>query len=361
MRDALRTGFELTQQSARLMRAFTPDGFLCDWQELDNKIESFRLFQYADHELQLPAGRPSADQVLLRTPAGERFHSIWVLEGAGHMAGLASSLSVRGLLTEGDAASLPETALVPLHAGMGTAFAEKVFQGLSSSPSTPEIDKTVRRFVDTCAANCRPGWEDGCMEPLGLVVRCLYPNLLAPVSAAMDALNPRLRVLFWHGVGRGLYFVPTNFAPLSGARKRMMKSAMAEAGHFEDRRNVLAGLVWAVTLVNLCHPRIVRSLAATCSELRLRDEFINGMTSALMAWRHMAPEDVQYIETYTGPQPDCSTDELLWNHWIATPAREALKDFLPGLRLRNNVPALYTYRTPGELRQLSAASSENPA
>src|SRR3954469_1847174 len=138
IRDVLRTGFEWTQQSARLMRAFAPDNFLCDWQELDNKIESFRLFQYADRELRLPAGRAPAKQVLASTPEGETFHRIWVLEGGGHMAGLASTLSTRGLLTDGDAGRLPDTAMVPMHAGMGTAFAEKVFKGLSPNPSTSD-------------------------------------------------------------------------------------------------------------------------------------------------------------------------------------------------------------------------------
>ncbi len=351
MRDALRTGFEWTQQSARLMRTLAPAGFLCDWQELDNKIESFRLFQYADRELKLPEGHPPANQILSRPAPGERFHSIWVTEGAGHMAGLASSVAVKGLLTDGDAAFIPETSLVPLHAGMGTAFAEKLFQGLTPNPSRSEIDSTVRRFVDTCAANCRPGWEDATMEPLGLVVRCLYPNLLGPVSAAMEALDHRLRVLFWHGVGRGLYFVPSNFAPLSGARKRMMRSAMEETTNFEDRRNVLAGLVWAVTLVNLCHPDIARSLMEICQELKLRDEFTNGVISALMAWRHMAPEDSQYTEAYVRPRLD--GDGLVWNQWVTAPCREALDDIFPGLKLRNKIPALYTYRTQGELARLT--------
>ncbi len=354
MRDALRRGLEWTQQSSRLMRAFAPDDFLCDWQELDNKIESFRLFQYADRELQLPPGRAPVQQVLSRTPEGETFHRIWVLEGIGHMAGLASSLSGRGLLTEGEAGKLPETEMVPMHAGMGTAFAEKVFKGLSPNPSKADVDRAVKRFVDVCAANCRPGWEDGCMEPLGLVVRCLYPSLLRPVSVAMAAMRPSRRSLFWHGVGRGLYFVPANFLPYSGARKGMIQGAMAESSDFDDRRNVLAGLIWAVTLVNLCHPRILRSLAGICSELKLYDEFTNGMISALLAWRHMAPEDTGYIGAYTRMQTDRATDGLLWSYWVVTPARDALANVYAGLERRNNIAALYTYRTEDELRCFSA-------
>ncbi len=182
------------QRSARLMGAVTPSGFPGDWRELDNKIEAFRLFQWADREL--PGhGAPPRPFV----PGGRRseaFHSIWVLEGAGHMAGLSSSLSVRGLLSDRKAANLPETAMIPLHAGMGTAFAEKFFKGLGSNPTSLEIGKTLRRYVDLCSANCRPGWEDACIEPFGLVVRCLYSELVEQVSKAAGAISPQLRALF---------------------------------------------------------------------------------------------------------------------------------------------------------------------
>src|SRR5690242_1756229 len=113
------------------MRGFGPSSLLCDWQELDDKIESFSLFQWADRELGIPAGA-SAREFLGHLPPEDNFHNIWVREGVGHLAGMAASLSTQGLLTAGDAARLPDTALVPLHAGMGTAFAEKLFEGLRS-------------------------------------------------------------------------------------------------------------------------------------------------------------------------------------------------------------------------------------
>jgi hypothetical protein len=352
-RDAFRNALELTQQSARLMRGFTPGGFLCDWQELDDKIESFSLFQWADRELGIRAGA-SAPEILAHLPAEDNFHNLWLREGAGHLAGMAASLSSQGLLTSGDAGRLPDTALVPLHAGMGTAFGERLFEGLPANPSKSDVDRAVRRFADMCAANCRPGWEDGTMEPLGLVVRCLYPQLLTPVAETMQAIEPRLRLLFWHGVGRGLYFVPANFLPYSGGRKSMLESAMRETCDSEERRNVLAGLLWAVTLVNLRHPAIVKSTARACSELKLHDEFTNGMLSAVLAWHQMAPRDVEHIETYTSPEKKREGDGLFWRYWVATPAREAVEEIFPGLERRNRIASLYTYRTMEELHRLSA-------
>jgi hypothetical protein len=221
-----------------------------------------------------------------------------------------------------------------------------------------EISQTIERFVDTCRANCKPGWEDACIEHLGLVVRCLYPHLLNSVSAAMEALGPSLRALFWHGVGRSLYFVPTNFLPIPGAHERMLKRAAAEASRIDDRRQVLSGLIWAVTLVNLPQPAVIRSLLPICSGLKIRAEFTNGLISALLVWSHMAPGDRRYVTNYTRPLPANSREAVLWKSWIEMPAREALENIFPGLERHNNIPALYTYRSMDELRELSDVTSE---
>ena len=82
---------------------------------------------------------------------------------------------------------------------MGTAFAEKLFGMLGSNASPAELLQTMERFVDMCRANCRPGWEDACIEPVGLVVRCLYPQLLAARQRGVGSCDPRLpeTVLAW--------------------------------------------------------------------------------------------------------------------------------------------------------------------
>ena len=349
----------MMQQSARLMGGFMPGRDLfCDWRELDNKFEAFRLFQYADRELKLPVDRVPIEEAVGEALTLDAFRAIWIIEGIGYIKGTAASASREGLLSEGAGSRLPDRAMISLHAGMGTAFAERLIAGLRSNPTTEEVSPTVERFVELCQNNCRPGWEDACIEPLGLVVRCLYPHLLAPVSAAMDGLSPALRKLFWHGVGRSLYFVPTNFLPIPGAHERMMKGAVAEAGRADDRRQLLAGLIWAVTLVNLPQPAVIRSLVPVCARLGGQAEFTNGLISALLAWRHMAPGDARRIASYTRPLPNHHRDAVAWKVWIETPAREALEEIWPGLERRNQVPALYTYRTPEELRDLSEVASE---
>ena len=352
-RDGFRSAIETMQQSARLMGFLPGSGLFCDWAELDGKFEAFRLFQYPGRELGLDVAAAQLEEVVRRALKLEEFRAIWILEGVGHTKALAAGLSVTGLLCTGDAALLPERAMIPLHAGMGTAFGEKLLAALGANPSLAEVRQTVDRFRHLCRANCRAGWEDACMEPLGLVVRCLYPHLLEPVSAAMETLDPPVRGLFWHGVGRSLYFVPSNFLPIPGAGARMVRSATLETGRLEDRRNVLAGLIWAVTLVNLRRPSVIQALLSAGAELRIEPEFTNGVASALLAWHHMAPGDLRYLTPYTRPLLPGAPAARQWESWIETPAKFALDRIFAGLVLRNNIPALYTFRTSDKLTELS--------
>src|SRR5579871_755562 len=351
----------MMQQSARLVGSFIPGrGFFWDWPELDNKIEAFRLFQSADRVLRLPVDRLPLHEVVDRALSENCFRAIWMLEGVGYIKAMASRIDVKGLLTEGAAGQLPGRAMISLHAGMGTAFAEKWFGELGSQPSRAQIQDAIQGFLAACRANCRPGWEDASIESLGLVVRLLFSSLLASTSTEMGAISPALRALFWHGVGRSLYFQPTNFIPLAGSHRRMLYSAGQESALPEDRRNVLAGLIWAVTLVNLSQPVVVRSAASACAELKMRDEFVNGLISALMAWRSMAPEDAHYGAPYLRPLPSQDRHAALWRDWIETPARDALQNIYPGLERRNLIPSLYTFRTIDELKH-SAGEQGKPA
>jgi hypothetical protein len=92
--------------------------------------------------------------------------------------------------------------------------------------------------------------------------------------------------------------------------------------------------------------------------LRIRAEFTNGAISALLAWRHMTPGDLRYSTSYTRTLPAQDREAVLWKSWIEAPARDALENILPGLERQNNIPALYTYRTPEELLELSGVASE---
>jgi hypothetical protein len=357
-RDGFLSAIEMMQQSARLVGSFIPGrGLLWDWPELDNKIEAFRLFQSADRVLHLPVDRLPLDEVVERALTEHSQRAIWILEGVGYIKATSSRGDVKGLLTEGQGARLPGRAMISLHAGMGTAFAEKWLGSLPSRPTLTQIQEAIQGFLAACRSNCRPGWEDACMESLGLIVRLLYPDLLPTVSAEMGKIGPAMRALFWHGVGRSLYFQPTNFLPLAGSQRRMFYNAGQESALPDDRRNVVAGLVWAVSLVNLSQPVVIRSAAAACAELKMKDEFVNGFVSALMAWRNMAPEDVRYSGTYQRPLSATDRQAALWKDWILTPAQETLLEIYPGLERRNLIPSLYSFRTWDDLKRSASGQS----
>ena len=58
------------------------------------------------------------------------------------------------------------------------------------------------------------------MEALGLVTRLRCPELVRIVDWRLSAIDPELVGYFWHGVGRGLYFLPLNALPCASSSWR---------------------------------------------------------------------------------------------------------------------------------------------
>lgn len=314
-------------------------GALTDWKEFDNKIEAFRLFQYPEREVGDPL-REGAVAMALRQPD---FRAIWVLEGIAHERAARSPA--------GRTEILPDRTGVAIHAGMGTALAERYLSGLGKEPGPEDIRGAIEEFAAAAKARCRPGWEPAALEPFGLVVRGLHPQLLRPVSEAMP--SEEMRSLYWHGAGRSSYFAPTGFIPVPGAHGRMLRTAMEDAPDENARLNMIAGLVWAGVLVNLPHPKVAASFAEACAEHKLEAGFRNGLLSALMSWQHMAPLDGTLLRVYTSPDPPNGISRTLWKTWIAEPAARAMAEIYPGINRAGRIGQLFRYRTAEELAELA--------
>jgi len=325
------------QRSAGLMAMFLPGH---EFQETQNKIEAFRLFAFVDQELNFPKDRLESLPAMARRASALGNHkSIWAMEGVSNFYTAAVAPvhdRLTGLLADPE---IPETAMVPMHAGMGTAYAGHLLNQLPVAPSSAALADTVRRFSDFCAANARPGWYDNAVEPLGLAVRSLHPHLLSQVSDAVAALDPHVHQLFWHGVGRSLYFVPTNFATFGSAHARVVQSAIQEAPGLEARRNIIAGLVWAIALVNIRHSAVLKNLLRATRDIETPEALINGITSALMVWKHMVPGDAAFLPQYLR-----LSDDQLWNDRVAAPALKVFADVYPGLLCQHRVATLFSYR-----------------
>jgi hypothetical protein len=328
------------QHSAGLMSFLLPGH---EMQEAQNKIQAFRLFAYVDQELRLREnGNESLPELTRRALALTNYRKIWALEGAAHFYTnrVLAKGSPGGMLLD---ASIPETTMVPMHAGMGTAFAGKVLSRLSRNPSGSELRDGMKRFFELCGANSRPGWNENAIEPMGLAVRSLHPQLLSRVSDALGDINTDSQRLFWHGVGRSLYFVPMNFITYGGSHERALATAISEAPSPEDRKNAVAGLVWAVTLVNICHPDVLRSLLRACEAIRMPGASINGIVSALMIWKQMVPEDREFLPLYLKPGSGSARDVRLWTDYVKSPAVHVFANVFPDLVARGRVASLFQY------------------
>jgi hypothetical protein len=329
------------QHSAGLMSFFLPGH---EMQEAQNKIQAFRLFAYVDQELRIPPGRLEPLEVLAsRALALSNYRKIWALEGVAHYytnAAIARG-SVDGLLLN---PNLLETTMVPMHAGMGASFAGMVLSRLSAAPSKASVRDALKHFLELCGANSRPGWSENAIEPMGLAVRSLHPHLLTPISDAMGEISEDAQRLFWHGVGRSLYFVPMNFVTFAGAHARALSAAIAEAPTLEDRNNAVAGLVWAVTLVNICHPAVLKNLLRACEEIRMPKASINGIVSALMVSKHMVPEDREFLPPYFQPGSGSARDIRLWSDYVNSPTAFVFAETFPALAAQHTMAPLFQYR-----------------
>ena len=219
------TALGLMQQSAQLMSFFLPGHAM---QEAQNKLEAFRLFAYVDQELELTEDQlEPVDALARRALALSNYQKIWALEGVAHHYTSAASVKgpVTALLMD---PVLPDCAMVSMNAGMGTALAGKALSGLDDRPSKAAMRNSLERFFDICRANARAGWYENAIEPMGLAVRTLRPHLLAQASDAIGEIDVDARRLFWHGVGRSLYFVPMNFITFGGSHERALRTASCE-------------------------------------------------------------------------------------------------------------------------------------
>ena len=338
---------ELIGHSVRMVSVLLPGP---EMQEARNKLEAFRLFAYVDQALRFGTDRLSLASMVVHAQPLPSWQRVFALEGIAHYYTSAASAPTRLLADP----ALPETAMVPMHAGMGTAFASAALSRLGDTPSNASLRGALDGFFELCHANSRSGWHQNSIEPMGLVVRTLYPHLLMPVSREIGKIDTAAQRLFWHGVGRSLYFVPMNFLPVPGSHKRALNAAIEEAPTLEDRHNTVAGLLWAVTLVNILHPGVLEGFLRACRAvvghgMRMPSAVTNGIASALMVWRHMVPENPESLAPYLKYASPRAPYSQIWKDFVAVPTAHAFAELFPALTApgepgRPTVASLFQYR-----------------
>jgi len=285
-RYMLKAAMDVMLQSTHLVKGIAPEGGQHSLQEFHNKLQAFYLFEYVDLILGFPEGAaPNLSDMLYRTHSMGPFFSVWATEGVGHYHAYqlaTSNPSPHGILS--DAINVPAKNLIPLHTGMGLALAE-VSLNRCSAPET-----LADTFVQLCRRNARHEYWPAAMEALGLVVRNLQPELIAPLDQLFSSGPDDLRAYFWHGIGRGHYFAVVNSLPRWSAPGQGFEMCL-QSPHELGKLNALAGFAWAMTLVNLRHPEIIASWLDRYGPIVTSDAVANGISSALLVWAFSAPDD----------------------------------------------------------------------
>ena len=160
---------------------------------------------------------------------------------------------------------------------------------------------------------------------------------------------------FWHGVGRAIYFAPTNVLPGSNSSERALKATREEAPHELGKRNALSGLAWAMTLVNIRHPEVLESfLKHHGDQLLDREAFINGVSSSVMIWCESTDDD-PCLKAFYQYEPDPSNEigRQRWERMVHRPCEEALESVYPVLKKRRRFGEVFRYMDLPALAQRS--------
>lgn len=324
------------------------------WQELQNKLQAYSLFERAAYQLsptwrrEDPLAQIIAQAARIHTRKADArepdtCESVWATEGAGHRYAtrcLSASHPPNAMLGATATDNVPLSSLVPLHAGTGLALAERLL---------PLIEKNPRQgllaFERLCSTNAYPGYFGVLFEALGLYVRNLYPELIPSIDPLLAHHDTELLALFWHGTGRGLYFSPMTLPPWCAAPWRGLGIASLQAPHMLARANSISGYCWALTLVNIRHPDILAAFlqhhAGKLAAAALDDEACrNGICSALIIWCcACSPRSLDPLLCYQPPP----AIRLFWQKYIQQTCEIALSHYR-ALQLKGSLGDLFRFR-----------------
>jgi hypothetical protein len=307
--------------------------------ELRNKVRAFQRFHQADGEA-AGSDTPLGRRLAAAGPAAD-FAALWRREGTAY------AVARRWCLEGGEGAPWPHSPAfepavrIVAHTGLGLALAVGAVDEMDSDGA---IEGAIDRFAIRCRSLPLPGYEAAALEGLGMAVRLLEPRLTSRVGARLESREPEMGDLFWHGVGRGLYFCPSNALPLAPFW-RTMEQATVEPPRRQARANAVAGLAWAVTLVNLAQPELVAWRLATPAAGDDAAAIGCGVASALLLWRRAAGAGEPLLGAFLDYRPATERAEA-WERRIVRPATEALSGEYPRLAADDRFDDLFRYR-PG--------------
>ena len=357
---------EIAGQSQDTLRAFSSaENVRISWRELRNSYEVFNLVKNVSSLLNVPPEGQDFDLARLVDEAYAlgAYPDLWAVEGLGHIYALTfwgKGRPIRGILSDERASVLPAKSLTMMHAGIGLGFAQQLMNTITPYSPAGEIRRVLREFVTLVDDNSREGYEGAAYESLGLVTRFWHAQMVGIVEEHLQAFAPRVVSYFWHGVGRSLYFLPLYFVP------GLLSPWLAidrEAPHELAWHNMIAGLAWATTIVNVRQPEILENFVRNQGEQLARTPaFTNGVMSTLIMGIDITPGDI-YITRFLEHRPDPSEARLveLWDALVRRPGREAVYRIHPVLQEHERLGEVFHYHPSladfaGRLESEAAAS-----
>jgi hypothetical protein len=305
-----RLGSNIAERTTDALRVLVPgEPQRLAIQEFQNNYEVYNLVKHVHDTLQEPQGKFELAPLLTRAYALGQYPDLWAVEGLGHdyAAAFGGPQQPTGMLLEANTGEIPVKALTMLHAGIGLAFAEQLMKTITPYSTPGEIRRTLEKFVALCVDNSRPGYTGAAWESLGLVTRTWHSQMVPIVDRQLRRINEGARLYFWHGAGRALYFLPIHFVP--GVYSPWL-SVETDAPDELARRNAIAGLAWANTIVNIRQPAILADLLRRRGSHLVRDDaFIDGVLSVLLMAGDITPGDL-YIAEFCRYQPPHSVEDL---------------------------------------------------
>lgn len=350
---------DIVDQAQDSLRTFSSaESVRLAWQELKNNYEVFNLVKNVGSLLNIPSeGKDfNLGQLIEAAYALGAYPDLWAVEGLGHDYTMTffplwgKGQPVRGILTDERARALPAKSLTMMHAGLGLAFAEQLLSRITPYSPAADIRCVLHEFIQLVNDNSRKGYEGAAYESLGLVTAFWHPQMVKVVERHMWEVEPEAVSYFWHGVGRGFYFLPIFFVP--GLLSPWL-AIEREAPHELARLNMIAGLAWATTIVNVRQPQIMENfLKYQGDQVSKTPAFSDGVISSLIMGMDITPNDV-YIKQFSQYQPNQSDQRVvkLWNDLVGRPANDALQHIYPALREHELLGEVFHYQNLSALAE----------
>lgn len=278
------------------------------------------------------------------------FENIWSVEGLGHVytqrawaMKWKADGDATGILTDGQAASLPAKSLTMMHAGLGLGFAESLIKHLNPASTRRELESVLNLYIQLCQRNSRLGYVGCALESLGLVTRCFNYPLVRPIHETLAEVDPLAWEYFWRGAGRAIYFSPAHLL------QPVYSPWIAAHQEAPDRRvlDILkSGLSWPANIVNMRTPQVFLAfLRRYGTDEGNHAAIINGVAASTTMAVDITPGH-PVVEAYLDYVPETSDHEMrrLWEMLVHEPVQNAVKRYQPVLSRHNMLQEVFRFQ-----------------